>query len=174
MTEKTAIFAGGCFWCMQPPFDNQEGVISTAVGYAGGEGNTANYDKVSMGTSGHREVFQVKYDSQKVKYEQLLEIFWQNIDPFQGDGQLHDRGHQYTTAIYYNDETEKAAAEKSKAEYENKFGKKIATAIEPSKEFYAAEDYHQDYYKKNPLRYGMYSTGSDRKEHLKKIWSDTK
>ncbi len=172
MSEKTAIFAGGCFWCMQHPFDEHDGVISVTVGYAGGGGDTATYEKVSTGTSGHREVFEVKYDPAKVNYEQLLEIFWQNIDPFQGDGQFHDRGHQYTTAIYYNDEAEKAAAEKSKTEYEKKFTRKIETEITPTVKFHPAEDYHQSYYKKNPLRYSMYSQGSGRKGKLEKIWGN--
>lgn len=172
MIEKTAMFAGGCFWCLQPPFDNLEGVSSVTVGYAGGEERTANYEKVSVGTTGHREVFEVRYDPAKVSYEVLLKTFWENIDPFQADGQFFDRGFQYTTAIYYNDEIEKAAAEESKAEYERKFGKKIATAIEPVVPFYPAEDYHQSYYKKNPLRYGAYSTGSGRKSTLKNIWGE--
>ena len=170
--NKTVTFAGGCFWCLEHPFDSLDGVVSVLPGYAGGAVETANYEAVSRGTSGHREVIQVTYDPAKISYAELVEVFWQNIDPFDQRGQFYDKGHQYTTGIYFGDDEEKAIAEKSKAEHEKQLGKRIATAILADEKFYPAEDYHQQYYKKNPLRYQMYASGSGRKSKLKEIWGE--
>jgi len=173
MTQKiTALFAGGCFWCMQPAFDITPGVLETAVGYAGGPQNTANYDAVCSGRSGQIEAIQVSYDPTRVSYEDLLKTFWENIDPTQSDGQFADRGSQYMTAIYYADQEQRLAAELSKESLSNsgKFDRPIVTKILPAPKFYSAEEYHQKYYQKNPEHYEQYSWGSGRKGFIKKVW----
>lgn len=170
-TTKTALFAGGCFWCMQPAFDNTPGVVATSVGYTGGDAKTANYDAVSSGASGHVEAIQVTYDPAKVKYEALVETYWENIDPTDAGGQFADRGSQYHTAIFYVDDEQKNAAEKSKVAITAKFAPKpIVVNILPAKTFYAAEDYHQKYYEKNKLHYNAYKHGSGRAGYLKETW----
>jgi methionine-S-sulfoxide reductase len=170
-SPQTALFAGGCFWCMQPAFDNTPGVVSTSVGYTGGDAKTANYDAVSSGTTNHVEAIQVTYDPAKVKYEALVETYWENIDPTDAGGQFADRGTQYHTAIFYADEAQKAAAEKSKAAIAAKFAPKpIVVNILPAKPFYAAEDYHQKYYQKNSLHYNAYKHGSGRASYLEDTW----
>lgn len=166
----SAIFAGGCFWCMEPPYDETEGVLKTTSGYSGGTAENANYKQVSAGTTKHFEVVKIDYDPAKVGYEKLLEIFWRNIDPFDASGQFCDKGDQYLSAIFYADEDEKKLAEASKANLEEKFGKPIATQILPAADFYAAEDYHQDYYKKNPIRYKFYRYGCGRDARLEAVW----
>lgn len=159
---KVAIFAGGCFWCLQPPFDKASGVIRTEVGYTGGRIKNPSYEQVSQGDTGHREAIAIHYDPKIIRYPQLLEIFWDNIDSGDAEGQYADRGFQYTTAIYVKDEQERQQAETSKAAREKQSGKKVATVIEDAATFYPAEDYHQEYYKKNSLRYQLYKQGSGR------------
>jgi methionine-S-sulfoxide reductase len=168
----TAIFAGGCFWCMEGPFEAEPGVISVRAGYTGGKTKNPTYEEVTSGSTGHVEAIIVVYDPAKVSYERLLEIFWRQIDPTDSFGQFADKGTQYHTAIFYSDDAQKKAAEKSKkALAESKiFSKPIVTKIIKASEFYDAEDYHQDYYKKNPLHYEMYKKGSGREGFLKRIW----
>ena len=169
---QKATFAGGCFWCMQPPFDKLDGVISTTVGYAGGKEENPTYEQVSSGITGHVEAFQVVYDPSRISYSQLLEVFWRNINPTQSDGQFVDIGRQYRTVIFYHDEEQKRLAEASRDNLANswKYGGKIVTEIVPATTFYPAEDYHQDYYQKNPLRYKYYRYGSGRDGYLEKTW----
>lgn len=165
-----AIFAGGCFWCVQPVFDKIEGVKSVRAGYIGGQVKNPTYEQVSAGTTGHFEAADVEYDPGKVSYEKLLEAFWPNIDPTDGGGQFYDRGSQYHTAIFYVNDEQKKLAEASKEKVAKQLGKPIATKIMAASEFYPAEDYHQDYYKKNPIRYNAYKKGSGREETLKDVW----
>lgn len=169
---QKATFAGGCFWCMQGPFDFLEGVISTKAGYTGGKIENPSYEEVSTGTTGHAEAVEVLYDPQKISYKELLEVFWRNIDPTTRDQQFADRGNQYRTAIFYHDEEQKKLAEQSKSELEKsgKFNKPIVTEIIEATRFYPAEDYHQDYYKKNPFRYEMYKQGSGRTSFIERMW----
>lgn len=171
--QQKAIFGGGCFWCMQPVFDATDGVSDTQVGYTGGTKETANYDSVSSGDTDHVEVIQITYDPNKVSYEKLISLFWENIDPFDANGQFADKGRQYQTVIYYNGNEEKKIAEASKSALQVKMpDKPIATRIAPATTFYEAEDYHQDYYKKNSLRYNMYKHGSGRVLRLKELWGE--
>jgi methionine-S-sulfoxide reductase len=169
---EKATFAGGCFWCMEPPFDKLDGVISTTVGYAGGQEKDPTYKEVSSGKTGHAEAIEIVYDPSRVTYAELLDVFWRNIDPTQVDGQFADLGRQYRTAIFYHDEEQRRLAVASKEELENsgRFDEEIVTEIVPAREFYRAEEYHQDYYKKNPLRYKFYRYGSGRDQFLKKVW----
>lgn len=169
---QKATFAGGCFWCMQPPFDKLEGVISTSVGYIGGQEENPTYEQVCSGSTDHAEAIQVIYDPSRVSYSQLLEVFWKNINPTQSDGQFVDIGRQYRTGIFYHDEEQKRLAEASREALEKsgKYGKRIVTEIVPATTFYPAEDYHQDYYKKSPLRYQYYRSGSGRDHYLEKVW----
>ena len=169
-----ATFAGGCFWCMQPAFDLQKGVVRTTVGYTGGHVVNPTYEQVVSETTGHREAIQVLYDPQQIAYETLLDIYWHNIDPTQADGQFADRGESYQTAIFYHDEQQKALAEKSKQELaaSGRFKGPIMTEIIPAEPFYPAEEYHQKYYKKNPLRYKMYKIGSGREGFLESVWEE--
>jgi len=173
---KTAIFAGGCFWCMQPPFDNAQGVVKTVVGYTGGSAEDANYEKVSAHRTRHREVIEVTYNPAQISYDQLLDIFWRQINPTQADGQFHDIGLSYQAAIYFGNEEEKKAAETSKDKLgkSGKFSKPIVTEILPAMAFYPAEDYHQKYYLKNPAEYEAYHSGSGRGKFLEKTWRDEK
>jgi methionine-S-sulfoxide reductase len=172
---QIATFAGGCFWCMQPPFDNAEGVVSTRVGYTGGDVPNPTYAQVSSGTTGHLEAIEVTYDPKQISYEDLLTIFWHNIDPTQGDGQFVDRGPQYHTAIFYHDEAQHHAAEQSKSALaaSGKFDSPIVTKILPAKPFYPAEDYHQHFSDKNPLRYEIYRSGSGRSRYIERTWGET-
>ncbi len=173
-TPKTAqaIFAGGCFWCMEPPFDKTEGVISTTSGYSGGDQPNPTYHEVSSGTTGHYEVVRVEYDPAKVSYQKLLDIYWHNIDPFDARGQFCDEGPQYRSVIFYGDDEEKRLAEGSKAELEasKRFKEPIVTQILPAKAFYPAENYHQDYYLKNPLKYKFYRFNCRRDARLDEVW----
>jgi len=173
---EKATFAGGCFWCMQPPFDKLDGVISTTVGYCGGKEENPTYKQVSAGNTGHAEAVEVVYDPSRVSYVDLLNVFWMNIDPTQKDGQFADTGAQYRTAIFYHNEEQKRLAEASKKELKNtgRFSKKIVTEIVPATPFYRAEEYHQDYYKKNPLRYKIYRYGSGRDDYLVRKWGKKK
>ncbi len=169
-----ATFAGGCFWCMEPPYDALPGVISTTSGYMGGTKKNPSYEEVSSGTTGHAEVVQVVYDPKKVNYEKLLEVFWKNVDPTVRDRQFCDIGSQYRTAIFYHTEEQKRLAEASKAKWEKEkpFRQPILTPITPASEFYPAEDYHQDYYKKNALQYRFYVTGCGRYARLDSLWGE--
>lgn len=169
---KTAIFAGGCFWCMEKPFDNTEGVISTVSGYMGGESKNPTYKEVSSGTSGHVEVLEVTYDPSVITYAELLPIFWRNIDPLDAGGQFCDRGPQYRSELYYDGEDEKAAALASKAQHEDILGEKIVTEVSPRSAFYVAEDYHQDYYQNNPIRYKYYRWNCGRDQRLEELWGE--
>ena len=173
---KKATFAGGCFWCMEPPYDDLNGVISTTVGYTGGEKPNPTYEEVCTGRTGHAEAVQIVFDSTKVGYEDLLEVFWRNINPTDPYGQFVDKGSQYRTSIFYHDEKQKELAEKSKKELEasGKFDSPIVTEIVPASVFYPAEDYHQEFYKNNPLRYNSYKVGSGRADFLKKTWNGEK
>lgn len=170
---KLATFAGGCFWCMVKPFDRYEGVIDVVSGYTGGHVKNPTYEQVCTDTTGHIEAIQITYDENIISYEELLEIYWKQIDPTDEGGQFNDRGHKYKTVIFYHDEKQKESAIKSKERLEqsNIFsGKKIATQILPATVFYEAEDYHQDYYKKNPNHYNMYFVGSGRYQFIKENW----
>lgn len=169
---KTAVFAGGCFWCMQPPYDSAKGVAKTIVGYAGGSKETANYELVSAHKTKHREAIEVTYDPAQISYDQLLDIFWHNIRPTQANGQFADIGLSYQAAIYYANDAEKKAAEvsKEKLAQSGKFDQPIVTEILPQKPFYPAEDYHQKYYLKNPEAFEAYHVGSGRVSYLQGIW----
>jgi len=177
-TEKTtsAVFAGGCFWCTESDFEKVEGVIEVISGYTGGRVKKPTYKQVSAGGTGHIESVKVIYDPSKVSYEQLLDYFWQHVDPTDPGGQFVDRGSQYRSAIFYANDTEKRLAEKSKQRLaaSEMFDKPIVTDILSLGEFYPAEDYHQNYYKKNPIRYHYYRYGSGRDQFLKKNWADVK
>ena len=167
-----ATFAGGCFWCMEPAFDKLPGVLSTTSGYMGGKTRNPTYESISTGATGHAEVVQIEYDPSKITYATLLEVFWRNIDPTQRDGQFCDQGTQYRSAIFYHTDEQKKLAEGSKAALQkNKpFKGDIVTEISAAPEFYRAEDYHQDFYKKNPTRYKIYSTGCGREARLQALW----
>ena len=167
-----ATFAGGCFWCMEPPFDKLDGVISTTSGYTGGKVKNPSYEQVSSGRTGHAEAVQVEYDPKKVSYEKLLDVFWHNVDPTQKDGQFCDHGNQYRTNIFVHDDEQKRLAEASTAALANSkpFKGDIVTEIVAASKFYPAEDYHQDYYMKNPIRYKYYRTGCGRDARLKEVW----
>lgn len=171
-TLEKATFAGGCFWCMQPPFEKLEGVVSTTVGYTGGQTKNPSYEQVSAGRTGHAESVQIVYDPAKIGYTQLLEVFWHNVDPLTPNGQFCDHGNQYRTAIFYHDETQRRLAEASKQQLEvsKRFDRPIVTEIVPATEFYPAEEYHQDYHEKNPVRYQFYRWNCGRDQTLEKIW----
>ena len=167
-----ATFAGGCFWCMEPPFDKLEGVVSVTSGYTGGQRKNPTYEEVSSGSTGHAEAVQVAYDPAKVSYRTLLGVFWRNVDPTVRDRQFCDVGTQYRTAIFWHDEEQRREAEASRAELERTkpFREKIVTEIVPAAEFYPAEEYHQKYYRKNPLRYQYYRAACGRDARLKELW----
>jgi len=169
-----AIFAGGCFWCMEPPFDKLDGVISTTSGYTGGKVKNPTYEQVSAGRTGHAEAVQVVYDPKKVSYEKLLDVFWHNIDPTVKDQQFCDHGNQYRSGIFYLNDEQKRQAEAAKAQVEKTkpFKGAILTEITQASDFYPAEEYHQDFYIKNPLRYKFYRTGCGRDARLKELWGD--
>lgn len=175
-SKSIATFAGGCFWCMQPPYDNTPGVIATRVGYLNGHIENPSYEQVCTGTTGHTEAIEVVYDPTQVSYEELLTVFWQNINPTQENGQFADKGSQYRTGIYYHSDTQKEAAEKSKKELgaSGRFDSLIVTEIEKADTFYVAEDYHQKYYEKNVLHYNFYKVGSGRDAYLKRVWKKEK
>jgi peptide-methionine (S)-S-oxide reductase len=169
---EAAIFAGGCFWCMEPPYDALPGVVSTTSGYTAGRTRNPNYHDVSAGITGHTEAVRVVYDPKKVSYAKLLDVFWHNIDPTVKDRQFCDAGTQYRSGIYYLSPEQKRLAEESRAQIEKTkpFKAAIVTEIAAAAEFWAAEDYHQDYYKKNPVRYKFYRTGCGRDSRLEEIW----
>ena len=167
----TATFAGGCFWCMEKPFDALEGVVATTSGYTGGTVENPSYEQVSAGGTGHVEAVQVTYDPAQVTYADLLSVFWQNVDPLDNRGQFCDKGSQYRAKIFVQTDQERQLAEGSKQALASRFGRQpIATAIEPAQSFYAAEDYHQDYYLKHPVRYNFYRTACGRDKRLAEVW----
>jgi peptide-methionine (S)-S-oxide reductase len=172
--DAVATFAGGCFWCMEGPFDRIPGVVATIVGYTGGTTPNATYPEVSSGRTGHAEAVAVVYDPKKVTYEKLLEVFWVNVDPTVNDRQFCDSGSQYRSEIFYHDEAQKRAAEASRAQVERTktFKEPIVTKIEMAGPFYPAEDYHQDFYTKNPVRYQLYRKGCGRDARLHELWGD--
>ncbi|MFY9946552.1 MULTISPECIES: peptide-methionine (S)-S-oxide reductase MsrA [unclassified Exiguobacterium] len=174
MTKAT--FAGGCFWCMVKPFHKYEGVERVISGYTGGHVDNPTYQQVCSETTGHLEAIEVTFDPEVISYEELLRIYWRQIDPTDGGGQFNDRGESYRPAIFYHSEEQRAAAERSKQEIEDsgRFDRPIEVEIRPAKTFWEAEDYHQDYYKKNPFRYEMYRVGSGRAKFVKEAWSDKK
>jgi peptide-methionine (S)-S-oxide reductase len=168
-----ATFAGGCFWCMEPPFDKLDGVVSTTSGYTGGQVPRPSYEDVSMGRTGHTEAVQVVYDPTRVSYEKLLEVFWRNVDPFDGRGQFCDKGSQYRPAIFVHDAEQQRLAEESLRAVQARFAdkkEKVVVPVVAAVEFYAAEDYHQDYYQKNPARYRLYRFGCGRDGRLEQVW----
>ena len=169
-----ATFAGGCFWCMEAAFEATDGVIEAVNGYTGGTVANPTYEMVSSGQTGHLEAVQVYYDPKIISYEELLEVYWRNINPTDDGGQFHDRGSQYKTAIFYHDETQRLLANESKINLElsGRFDKPIATQILEFKVFYRAEEYHQDYYKKNVLNYKLYSSASGREEFKEQHWGE--
>jgi peptide-methionine (S)-S-oxide reductase len=172
--HATAIFAGGCFWCEETAFEGLPGVLSVTSGYTGGQKKNPTYEEVSAGGTGHAESVEVAFDPAKTSYERLLEVFWHNVDPFQKDAQFCDHGTQYRSAIFYKDEAQRKAAEESKRKLEEqpRFKGKIVTQIVAASTFYPAEEYHQDFYKKNPVRYHSYREGCGRDARLKEIWGE--
>jgi peptide-methionine (S)-S-oxide reductase len=169
---QTATFAGGCFWCMVHPFEVIDGVISTISGYTGGSVANPTYEQVSAGGTGHRESVEIVFDPEKVSYQTLLDVYWRNIDPFDDKGQFCDKGNQYRSAIFVASNEQKALAEASKRKLDERFGRAIATDILPAGPFYRAEEYHQDYYKKNPLRYRFYRFSCGRDARLRQVWGN--
>ena len=169
---EKATFAGGCFWCMEPPFDKLDGVISTTSGYTGGNENNPTYQEVSAGKTGHAEAVQIIYDPKKVSYRKLLEVFWMQINPTTPDRQFVDVGSQYRPGIFYHDDKQRRMAEESKIEIaeSGRFDGPIVTEITEAGAFWPAEDYHQDYYMKSPKRYKFYRFGSGRDRYLDKVW----
>jgi peptide-methionine (S)-S-oxide reductase len=167
-----ATFAGGCFWCMEEAFDKVPGVVATVSGYMGGRVKNPTYEQVSSGSTGHAEVVQVEYDPAKVTYSRLLEVFWHNIDPTQREAQFCDYGSQYRSAIFYHNDEQRRLAEASRAALvkSKPFKGEIVTEITKSSQFYPAEDYHQDYHLKNPVRYKFYKSGCGREARLKQLW----
>jgi peptide methionine sulfoxide reductase msrA/msrB len=170
--EETATFAGGCFWCMESPFEKLKGVKEVIAGYTGGHKENPTYEEVSSGITGHLEAIQVIYDPSQVSYSKLLDVFWMQVDPTDPGGQFVDRGEQYTTAIFYHSDKQKVEAEASKARLQEsgRYTASVVTPIKKASQFYRAEDYHQDYYKKNPIRYKFYRFNSGRDRYLKNIW----
>jgi peptide-methionine (S)-S-oxide reductase len=171
-TRETALFAGGCFWCEETAFEGVPGVFTVISGYTGGQTKNPTYEQVSAGSTGHAESVEVTYDPSRISYGQLLDIFWRNVDPLQANGQFCDHGNQYRSAIFYRDDAQKKAAEESKRKLEEqpRFKGKIVTQIVAASTFYPAEEYHQDFYKKNPIRYHSYREGCGRDARLKELW----
>ena len=167
-----ATFAGGCFWCMEPPFDELPGVISTTSGYTGGQTKNPTYEQVSAGRTGHAEAVEILYDPAKIGYARLLDVFWKNIDPLTSNRQFCDVGPQYRSAIFYHDAEQKRLAESSKGALETsgRFGRPIVTEIVAASPFYKAEEYHQNYYKKNPIRFNYYKFTCGRARRLEELW----
>lgn len=170
MAQEVATLGGGCFWCIESAFNSKAGVISAESGYMGGTKETAKYELVATGATKHREVVQVKFDPSKISYSEILQEYWENINPTQPDGQFADRGPQYRTAIFYHTEEQKRLAINSKQEIQKKFEDPVVVEILPSSEFFKAEEYHQNYSEKNPEHYERYAEGSGRKVYMKKVW----
>ncbi|PWG64948.1 peptide-methionine (S)-S-oxide reductase MsrA [Sediminicurvatus halobius] len=172
--EAVATFAGGCFWCMEPPYDDIEGVLATTSGYMGGHVEDPTYEQVTAGGTGHAEVVQVTYDPERVSYERLLAIYWRNVDPFDADGQFCDRGDSYRPEIFVHSAEQRRLAEASRAELQTRFEREIVVPVTEAGEFYAAEDYHQNYYQEHPIRYRVYRRLCGRDGRLEEIWTDGK
>lgn len=172
--RAVATFAGGCFWCMQPPFEHLNGVLSTTVGYTGGHTKNPTYQEVSAGGTGHAESIQIVYDPGTISYQTLLDVFWHNVDPVTPNAQFCDHGDQYRTAIFYHDDTQRRLAEESKQRLDaaQRLPGPIVTQIVPASEFYPAEEYHQKYHEKNPVRYRYYRWNCGRDQRLKQLWGD--
>ena len=170
--EAAAVLAGGCFWCMEPPYDKLEGVVETISGYTGGSVANPTYQQVVRDNTGHYEAVIVVYRPEEVSYEELLEVFWVNIDPLDAGGQFCDRGSSYRSAIFYRDSEQRRIARSSTSELEEsgRLRSEVVTEMLPAEEFYVAEEYHQDYYRKNPLRYRTYRTGCGRDARLRQLW----
>ncbi len=170
----TAVFAGGCFWCMEPPFDKLEGVFATTSGYTGGHTDKPTYKQVSSDTTGHYEAIEISYDPSKIDYATLLNVFWHNVDPLDAKGQFCDKGESYRTAIFYNSDEQKKLAQASKKELVESgyFNEDVVTVIEAVKTFYPAEEYHQDYYQKSPVRYKYYRFACGRDNRLEELWGE--
>lgn len=171
---ELATFAGGCFWCMVKPFDEQPGIEKVVSGYTGGTKENPTYQEVCSETTGHYEAVQITFDPNIFPYDRLLQMYWQQIDPTDEGGQFYDRGQSYQTAIFYHNEEQRILAQKSKSDLQENgpFNKPIATKILPASKFYPAEEYHQHYYKKNPIRYEAYRVGSGREAFIKSHWRD--
>ncbi|WP_395792847.1 peptide-methionine (S)-S-oxide reductase MsrA [Aquimonas sp.] len=165
-----AVFGGGCFWCMEKPFDQMDGVLSTTSGYAGGQEQNPTYEQVSAGGTGHVEVVEVRYDPERVSYAKLLNTYWRNVDPVAVNRQFCDAGPQYRSAIFFVDEAQRALAEASRAELQKSFQQPVATEVLPVVRFWPAEDYHQDYYQRNSIRYSYYRGRCGRDARLREIW----
>lgn len=168
--QERSVFAGGCFWCMEEAFEEVPGVLSVVSGYAQGTVSNPTYEEVTRGGTGHAEVVEVRYDPEVVSYERLLEVFWRNIDPFDGGGQFCDRGSSYRAGIYYDSEEERELALESLERVRAQFDRDIATEVEALDTFYLAEQYHQDYYRRNPIRYYYYKTACGRERRLEAVW----
>jgi peptide-methionine (S)-S-oxide reductase len=168
--QAAAVFAGGCFWCMEPPFDALEGVVATTSGYIGGQVARPTYEQVTAGGTGHIEAIHVLFDPSRISYARLLEVFWRNVDPLDAGGQFCDRGESYTTAIFAQGAAQRRLAEASKAEVEGRLKRQLATPIRDAAPFWPAEEYHQDYYLKNPARYRFYRWNCGRDARLKAVW----
>ena len=167
-----ATFAMGCFWCAEDAFEGVDGVLGVVSGYTGGPEKNPTYEQVSAHRTGHYEAIQVVYDPRKVTYEQLLDVFWHNVDPLDGGGQFCDRGEQYRAAVFVHDAEQRRLAEASLQQTARTLGKRIAVGIVPASAFWNAEDYHQDYARKNPLRYRLYTSGCGRYDRLEEVWGD--
>lgn len=167
-----AIFAGGCFWCMEPPFDRQSGVIDVTSGYTGGDVDDPSYEAVSSGNTGHAEAVEVTYDAERISYDELLQVFWRNVDPFAENYQFCDHGNQYRAAIFYRNAHQRELAEASLADMRERLDQPLATGLEPADTFWDAEDYHQDYADKNPVRYKFYRFRCGRDDRLEAVWGD--
>jgi peptide-methionine (S)-S-oxide reductase len=168
----TAIFAGGCFWCVESDFDHVPGVVKTISGFTGGRTKNPTYKQVTYGDTGHREAVEITYDPSKVSYETLLNVFWHSVDPTDGGGQFCDRGVSYRSAIFVRSHAERRLAEATKQQVMKELDQKVATTVEAASDFYPAEDYHQDYYTKNPLRYKFYRWNCNRNQRVEEVWGD--
>ncbi len=173
VNAKMATFAGGCFWCIESAYEHYDGIIEAVSGFSGGEG-MASYAEVSSGTTGHVESVQLFYDTDKLSYDDLLEIFWRQIDPTDATGSFVDRGLQYRSVIFYHDEEQRMLAEASKSKMQAKYDKPIVTEIRAAGDFFVAEEYHQDYYKKHPVKYNFYRSASGRDQYRERVWGDDK
>lgn len=170
--DAEAIFAGGCFWCMEEAFDKVDGVLSTTSGFSGGSTESPTYDQVVAGGTGHTEAVRIEYDPAQVDYAELLHVYWRNIDPFVENRQFCDEGDSYRSAIFYRNDQQRRLAEATKAELEERFGREIATQLEAFEAFWAVEDAHQNFYETNPMRYNFYKSACGRHERLVEIWGD--
>lgn len=170
---KQAIFAGGCFWCMEEVYDPVPGVVDTTSGYTGGRTENPTYEEVTFGDTGHYEAVRVTYDPAQVSYQELLDTFWVNVDPFDARGQFCDKGSSYLSAIFVADEEERRLADASKEAVEARFDEAVATEVLAAAPFYEAEEYHQNYYQKNPMQYRFYKWNCGRAQRLEEIWGDT-